>query len=99
MFCPTDFLHSSPYPHYEGLQSFYIFFSHGPCPDPYCMTFHINVLIIRFLTFLSNFPLRSSPLFENASFPMTVLLSISLWHLILVVLLISPRHLAYTSSE
>ena len=31
IFCPTDFLRSSPYPHFESPQSFYIFFSHGPC--------------------------------------------------------------------
>src|SRR6218665_2286675 len=29
MLCPTDFFHSSPYQHFEGLQSFDIFFSYG----------------------------------------------------------------------
>src|SRR6218665_1367394 len=31
MFCPADFLHSSPSPHFKSLKSFYIFFSHCPC--------------------------------------------------------------------
>src|SRR6218665_967801 len=28
MFCPADFLHSSPSPHFKSLKSFYIFFPH-----------------------------------------------------------------------
>src|SRR6218665_2375155 len=31
MFCPADFLHSSPSPHFKSLKSFYIFFPHCPC--------------------------------------------------------------------
>ena len=53
MFCPTDILHPSPYPHFKSLQSFYVFFPHSPClwsiqHDTPC------VFIIRFLSF----PLR-----------------------------------------
>src|SRR6218665_3010344 len=31
MFCPADFLHSSPSPHIKSPKSFYIFFPHCPC--------------------------------------------------------------------
>src|SRR6218665_50296 len=31
MFCPADFLHSSPSPYLKSLKSFYIFFPHCPC--------------------------------------------------------------------
>src|SRR6218665_117035 len=31
MFRPTDSFHSSPYPHFESLQSCYVHLSHCPC--------------------------------------------------------------------
>src|SRR6218665_1175048 len=79
MFCPADFLHSSPSPHFKSLKSFYIFFLH--VSSPYSTTLHISVFIIRIFNVLFTFPLKSSLLFENASFSIAILLIISLWHL------------------
>src|SRR6218665_3037128 len=31
MFCPADFLHSSPSPHFKSFKSYRIFFPHCPC--------------------------------------------------------------------
>src|SRR6218665_178109 len=58
--------------------------------DPYSWTLHSSVFIIRQLRFLSNFTLRSSLLFWNASFPFAILLLISLLGLASVVI-IFPR--------
>src|SRR6218665_99753 len=48
-----------------------------------------GVFIIRIFNVLFTFPLKSSLLFENASFPIAILL-ISLWHLASVVITL-PR--------
>jgi len=53
--------------------------------EPYNTTLHISVFIIGIFNVLFTFPLRSSLLFENATFPIAVLLLISLWHLALDV--------------
>ena len=50
-------------------------------------TLHSSVLIIRQLRFLSSFTLRSSLLLWNASFPLAVLLLISLLDLLSVVII------------
>src|SRR6218665_3224985 len=57
---------------------------------PYSTTLHISVFIIRIFNVLFTFPLKSSLLFENASFPIAILLLISLWHLASVVITL-PR--------
>src|SRR6218665_4102337 len=57
---------------------------------PYGTTLHISVFIIRLFNVLFTFPLKSSLLFENASFPIAILLLISLWHLASVVITL-PR--------
>src|SRR6218665_260522 len=91
MFCPADFLHSSPSPHFKSLKSFYIFFPHCPC---FCSIQHHTpyqcLYRIRIFNVLFTFPLKSSLLFENASFPIAILLLISLWHLASVVITL-PR--------
>src|SRR6218665_1555187 len=53
---------------------------------PYSTTLHINVFIIRIFNVLFTFPLKSSLLFENVSFPIAILFLISLWHLASVVI-------------
>jgi len=82
MFFPADFLHSFPYPHFKDLQSFYIlepwsiFLNHSIQHHTQYKSF--NHL---FLQIPVSFPLRSSLLLENASFPIAVLLLISLYEL------------------
>src|SRR6218665_2713239 len=56
---------------------------------PYSTTLHISVFIIRIFNVLFTFPLKSSLLFENASFPIAILF-LSLWHLASVVITL-PR--------
>src|SRR6218665_1532299 len=43
-------------------------------------------VVTRIFNVLFTFPLKSSLLFENASFPIAILLLISLWHLASVVI-------------
>src|SRR6218665_830689 len=57
--------------------------------EPYSTTLHISVFIISILNVL--FPLRSSLLFKNASFPIAILLLISLWHLISDVIILRTK--------
>src|SRR6218665_3789894 len=57
---------------------------------PYSTPLHISLFIIRIFNVLFTFPLKSSLLFENASFPIAILLLISLWHLASVVITL-PR--------
>src|SRR6218665_3414106 len=89
MFCPANFLHSSPSPYLKKnqvclypLSSWSKFLNHTA---PHS----ISVFIIRIFNVLITFPLRSSLLFENASFPVDILL-ISLWNLTSVVIIL-PR--------
>src|SRR6218665_3582904 len=86
MFCPADFLHSSPSSHFKSLKSFISSFLIVHVSAPYSTTLHISVFIIRVFNVLFTFPLKSSLVFENASFPIAILLLISLWHLESVVI-------------
>src|SRR6218665_1398912 len=83
MFCPADFLHSSSS---LFISSFLIVHVSAPYSTP----LHISVFIIRIFNVLFTFPLKSSLLFENASFPIAILLLITLWHLASVVITL-PR--------
>lgn len=81
---PVDFIYSSPRrpPHFESLQSLCILFPHGPCLwFIQHHTSYTSIFIVRFFRFLRYyFPLSSSPLFENSSFPIATFRLISLWH-------------------
>lgn len=67
MFCPPGFLYSSPFQHFESIQSFYIIISHMVhASDPYSIALHIHVCIIHFFRIPFSFLISSSLLFENA---------------------------------
>src|SRR6218665_1755639 len=53
-------------------------------------TLHISVFIIRIFNVLFTFTLKSSLFFKNTSFPIVILLLISLWHLASVVITLLP---------
>src|SRR6218665_1967997 len=65
---------------------------------PYSTTLHISVFIIRIFNVLFTLPLKSSLLFENASFPIAILLLISLWHLASVVITLPRQQNSFTCS-
>src|SRR6218665_2469405 len=85
-FCPADFLQSSPIPHLKSLKCFISSFLVVHASEPHSSTLHISVFIIRIFNVLLTFSLRSSFLFENASFHIAIFLLISLWHLASVVM-------------
>src|SRR6478609_4589402 len=41
---PANLSHSSPHPHFKGVQTIYLFFSHGPCLTFIQTTGHTSVL-------------------------------------------------------
>jgi len=82
MFCPADFLHSST------LQKPQVSFLVVQISEAYSTTLHIKCYYHPYLPWSVYFSSQKFSPFENASFPIAILLLIYLWHMASVVIML-----------
>src|SRR6478609_7726775 len=78
---PANLSHSSPHPYFKGVQTIYLFFSHGPCLTSIQNYRHTSVLTNLFLRSTLILLVSSSFLVLNASFAIPILVLTSSTHL------------------